>query len=171
MTKQEQVKEILEVIKHCGDYTNKDCAECDYRLYGECKNQKQCEAEAIYNEGYRKVPFGATVLAPEERNDEIREMHEIPEGRDELIAKVDILGRENYDLKAENKQLKTECTLLDDELRIARQETINVLNKLKEKFKGYEAWYYDGTEESYHDLEEEIDEFIKELINNAKNKS
>lgn len=133
MTKQEQVKEILEVIKHCGDYTNRDCAECDYRLYGECKNQKQCEAEALYNEGYRKVPFGATVLAPEERNDEIREMHEILEGRDELIAKVGILGRENYDLNAENRQLKTECALLDDELRIARQDTIDVLNKLKEK--------------------------------------
>ena len=55
MTKQEQVKEILEVIKHCGDYTKRDCAECDYRLYGECKNQKQCEAEALYNEGYRKI--------------------------------------------------------------------------------------------------------------------
>ena len=55
MTKQEQIEEILEVIKHCGDYTNRDCAECDYRLYGECKNQKQCEAEALYNAGYRKV--------------------------------------------------------------------------------------------------------------------
>ena len=143
MTKQEQVKEILEVIKHCGDYTNRDCAECDYRLYGECKNQKQCEAEALYNEGYRKVPFGATVLAPEERNDEIREMHEILEGRDELIAKVGILGRENYDLKAENKQLKTECALLDDELRIARQDTIDVLNKVKEKLNNTpNGWAY-----------------------------
>ena len=37
------------------------------------------------------------------------------------------------DLKAENKQLKTECALLDDELRIARQKTINVLNELKTK--------------------------------------
>ena len=55
MNKQEQVKEILEVIKHCGDYTNRDCAECDYRLYGQCHNQKQCEAEALYNEGYRKI--------------------------------------------------------------------------------------------------------------------
>lgn len=36
-------------------------------------------------------------------------------------------------LKAENKQLKTECALLDDELRIARQDTIDVLNKVKEK--------------------------------------
>ncbi len=55
MTKQEQIEEILEVIKHCGDYTNRDCAECDYRLYGECKNQKQCEAEALYNASYRKI--------------------------------------------------------------------------------------------------------------------
>lgn len=55
MTKQEQIEEILEVIKHCGDYTNRDCAECDYRLYGQCHNQKQCEAEALYNEGYRKI--------------------------------------------------------------------------------------------------------------------
>ncbi len=157
MTKQEQVKEILEVIKHCGDYTNRDCAECDYRLYGECKNQKQCEAEALYNEGYRKVPFGATVLAPEERNDEIREMHEILEGRDELIAKVGILGRENYDLKAENKQLKTECALLDDELRIARQNTIDVLNRLKEKAISLPAI------ETYHFCNL-VDEMIKELV-------
>ena len=55
MIRQEQIEEILEVIKHCGDYTNRDCAECDYRLYGECKNQKQCEAEALYDVGYRKV--------------------------------------------------------------------------------------------------------------------
>ena len=83
------------------------------------------------------------MLAPEERNDEIREMHEILEGRDELIAKVGILGRENYDLKAENRQLKTECALLDDELRIARQDTIDVLNKVKEKLNNTpNGWAY-----------------------------
>ena len=162
MTKQEQVKEILEVIKHCGDYTKRDCAECDYRLYGECKNQKQCEAEALYNEGYRKVPFGATVLAPEERNDEIREMHEILEGWDELIAKVGILGRENYDLKAENKQLKTECALLDDELRIARQDTINVLNELKTK--AFDKDAFNGWAGStFVVLVRDIDKMIEEL--------
>lgn len=162
MTKQEQVKEILEVIKHCGDYTNRDCAECDYRLYGECKNQKQCEAEALYNDGYRKVPFGATVLAPEERNDEIREMHEILEGRDELIAKVGILGRENYDLKAENKQLKTECALLDDELRIARQDTINVLNELKTKAFNKDA-FNGWAGSTFVVLVRDIDKMIEEL--------
>ena len=41
--------------------------------------------------------------------------------------------RKINDLKAENKQLKTECALLDDELRIARQGTIDVLNELKTK--------------------------------------
>lgn len=53
---QEQVRGILEVIKHCGDYTGRDCAECDYRLYGQCHNQKQCEAEALYNAGYKQLP-------------------------------------------------------------------------------------------------------------------
>lgn len=106
MTKQEQVKEILEVIKHCGDYTNRDCAECDYRLYGECKNQKQCEAEAIYKAGYRKVPDWAVVLTPEERDDEMKATNEILAERDDLIARVGNLGRENYDLKTENEQLK-----------------------------------------------------------------
>ena len=170
MTKQEQIEEILEVIKHCGDYTNRDCAECDYRLYGECKNKKQCEAEALYNEGYRKVPFGATVLAPEERNDEIREMHEILEGRDELIAKVGIISRENYDLKAENKQLKTECALLDNELRIARQDTIDVLNKLKDYVNQLACDEYGDSacDTNYITIdidkyEQDIDEMIEEL--------
>lgn len=47
------------------------------------------------------------------------------------------------DLKAENKQLKTECALLDNELRIARQDTIDVLNKVKEKLNNTpNGWAY-----------------------------
>lgn len=122
--------------------------------------------------------FGAVVPALEERDDDPT----CDAADDYTIGfatylmqkrcdKVDRLQSEIKQLEKENKQLKTECTLLDDELRIARQGTIDVLNKLKEKFKGYEAWYYDGIEESYHDLEEEINEFIKELISNAKDKS
>lgn len=57
------------------------------------------------------------------------------------------------DLKAENKQLKTECALLDDELRIARQDTIDVLNRVKEKLNNTpNGWAYT----TY------IDELIKE---------
>lgn len=82
MTKQEQVKEILEVIKHCGDYTKRDCAECDYRLYGECKNQKQCEAEALYGAGYRKIKEKDETL-----EEQIKHLNTIVERLDELLGK------------------------------------------------------------------------------------
>ena len=62
------------------------------------------------------------------------------------------------------EQLKTECTLLDDELRNARQETINVLNKLKAK-----SYVNDYCREVVE--VEKIDELIKELITNAEDKS
>ena len=60
------------------------------------------------------------------------ELHE-PEFEDLAIELYNAGYRKIDDLKAENKQLKTECALLDDELRIARQETIDVLNELKTK--------------------------------------
>lgn len=60
-------------------------------------------------------------------------------------------------LKAENKQLKTECALLDDELRIARQNTIDVLNELKAKT--YVNNYCREVVEV-----EKIDELIKEQL-------
>ena len=59
------------------------------------------------------------------------------------------------DLKSENKQLKTECALLDNELRIARQETIDVLNKVKERAVGLAAI------ETYH-ICNLVDELLKE---------
>lgn len=67
-------------------------------------------------------------------------------------------------VEEEINQLKTECTLLDDELRNARQETINVLNKLKER-----AVVRLAAIETYH-ICNLIDEFIKELIGNAEHK-
>lgn len=139
MTKKEQIDGIAKYV----------CNACEFGIYRACSERqsdvKSCSlalgtARRIYNAGYRKVPDGAVVLTPEERDDEMKATNEILAERDDLIAKVGILGRENYDLKAEikrlekeNRQLKTECALLDDELRIARQETINVLNELKTK--------------------------------------
>ena len=63
-------------------------------------------------------------------------------------------------LKAENKQLKTECALLDDELRIARQNTIDVLNELREKYSTSGNVNNDWATYVYVD---DIDEMIKEL--------
>ena len=66
------------------------------------------------------------------------------------------------DLKAENKQLKTECALLDDELRIARQDTINVLNELKTK--AFDKDAFNGwAGPTFVVLVRDIDKMIKEL--------
>lgn len=71
------------------------------------------------------------------------------------------------DFEAENKQLKTECALLDDELRVARQETINVLNELKGNIKNAIDTYYNSQGGSYYSSEDvinDIDKLIKELV-------
>ena len=66
------------------------------------------------------------------------------------------------DLKAEIKRLKTECALLDDELRIARQETINVLNELKTK--AFDKDAFNGWAGStFVVLVRDIDKMIEEL--------
>ena len=74
------------------------------------------------------------------------------------------------DLKAENKQLKTECALLDDELRIARQDTINVLNKVKDYVNQLACDEYGDSacDTNYITIdidkyEQDIDEMIEEL--------
>lgn len=70
-------------------------------------------------------------------------------------------------LKAENRQLKTECALLDDELCIARQDTINVLNELKGNIKNAIDTYYNSQGGSYYSSEDvinDIDKLIKELV-------
>jgi hypothetical protein len=63
----------------------------------------------------------------------------------------------------EIKQLKTECALLDDELRNARQETIDVLNELKAK-----SYVNDYCREVVE--VEKIDELTAE-VQNAEDKS
>lgn len=170
-TKQEQINEmVLAVPQTIVAY---DANPKGQRLYGE---QRQQIAEALYNAGYRKVPDGAVVLTPEERDDEMKATNEILAERDDLKEKVESLKSEkegwkmrysdsgqknkklsikNAQLKAENEQLKTECALLDDELRIARQDTIDILNKLKTK--SYVNNYCREVVEV-----EKIDELIKE---------
>lgn len=105
MTKKEQIYEIAKYV----------CNACEFGIYRACSKRqtdiKSCSlalgtARRIYNVGYRKVPDGAVVLTPEERDDEMEATNEILAERDDLIAKVGVLGRENYDLKAENEQLK-----------------------------------------------------------------
>ena len=120
--------------------------------------------EIILNEYRNRIEVADNVLS-ETRAKLTKAEHD----RDRYKAEIERLKaqqREIDDLKAENKQLKTECALLDDELRIARQETIDVLNKLKEKIveRMGDREYMGVKYKQGVFSESEIDEIIKENV-------
>lgn len=63
-------------------------------------------------------------------------------------------------LKEENERFENNMKSV---LEIEKKQAVKEFSeKLKEKFSGYEATYYNGYEEGFHDLQEEIDELLKE---------
>ena len=160
MTKQEQVKEILEVIKHCGDYTNRDCAECDYILYGECKNQKQCEAEALYNEGYRKVDKDSVVLTRVDY-EMLKSLYDTQKGAimtssigdlpltigglRKAVDEITRLNRVETELQELNAKYYNEAKDLRRELKQARKETAKEIFQKVVNICRKEEDFQDGT--------------------------
>ena len=116
--------------------------------------------EIMLNEYRNRIEVADNVLS-ETRAKLTKAEHD----RDRYKAEIERLKaqqRKIDDLKAENKQLKTECALLDDELRIARQETINVLNELKTK--AFDKDAFNGWAGStFVVLVRDIDKMIEEL--------
>lgn len=116
--------------------------------------------EIMLNEYRNRIEVADNVLS-ETRAKLTKAEHD----RDRYKAEIERLKaqqREIDDLKAENKQLKTECALLDDELRIARQDTIDVLNELKTK--AFDKDAFNGWAGStFVVLIRDIDKMIEEL--------
>ena len=126
MTKQEQIEEIQKIIDDSWEFSSIS-AELGS---GDGDINVEEAAKALYNAGYRKIDeFEKCRKCPAWSGTDCTK-NPYTEGC--LDDKVN-LKNEIKRLEKENKQLKTECALLDDELRIARQETINVLNELKTK--------------------------------------
>lgn len=153
MTRQEQIEEMRREIYYARSKVN-GIATSNYI------------AEALYSVSYRKVPDGAVVLTPEERDDEMKATNEILAERDDLIAKVGILGRENYDLKAEIKRLKKENEQLKAKLE---KNPLAIKQKIMEE-DDYEltereqaTLFLDRMEsdvEILHDIVENLDELL-----------
>lgn len=106
---------------------------------------------------YSQEQYDALLAVCKSYRQDIEQLTEERNRYAETLAKYQIAS--DKEIAAQVKQLKTECTLLDDELRNARQETINVLNKLKAK-----SYVNDYCREVVE--VEKIDELIKELIKN-----
>ena len=134
MNEEQQIEEMAKIM--CGN----DCEECakeSAEFYNqtleEARNNKcllkNC-AKTLYEQGYRKLPDGATVL--------------LVGGNNQALDEKTI----EYFVK-HNEQIRKEAVK-------------EFAEKVKEKFDGYEATYYNGYEEGFHDLQEEIDELLKE---------
>ena len=132
MTKQEQIEEMAKVI--CGSKLS-----CEVCLEKAIKDAEICGIDFVEE-------MRAGVCDPKQSAE----------------ALYNAGYRKINDLKAENKQLKTECALLDDELRIARQDTIDVLNELKTK--AFDKDAFNGWAGStFVVLVRDIDKMIEEL--------
>lgn len=92
-------------------------------------------SEDLYNAGYRKVPENVILL---DFNTEAGTAFYTVMPRDEFVRNVS-------SRKAVEKNAVKEFA-----------------EKMKEKFEGYDATSYNGYEEGFHDLQEEIDELLKE---------
>ena len=99
MNKQEQIEEMANIPHKCIKSSCEDCIKNDRK----CTDYKQ--AELLYNAGYRKVPDGAVILTPEERDEEMKEINKTLAERDELKAEI-------AELKSEIEELKLKCAAL-----------------------------------------------------------
>lgn len=95
MNKKQQIEEIRHILENYIDYIKDECDKC---VTACSRYNVTCMAYALYNAGYRKVPYGAVVLTPEEGDDEMKATNDI-------LAERDVLKAENKRLSAKLGQI------------------------------------------------------------------
>lgn len=118
MNKDEEIIKLAQFLhnRYCNeDACCKDINECKI-----CNCTSKALAEVLYNAGYRKVPDGAVILTPEERDEELKACNE---KQAELEAEIDRLKADNEALQMwneaymkENEKLKEENHKLENDL-------------------------------------------------------
>lgn len=152
------------------DHIAEEVAENVYNFYKPIDNEP---VGAMYIEGCRKGFFDrdnqvrTLATAIKELKDENAELKN---ERDEYYAQADRLQARLAQAQEDNSEFQYQLrnshltiSLLDTRLKHARRQAAEEFaEKLKEKFDGYDATSYNGYEEGFHDLQEEIDEVLKE---------
>lgn len=174
MNKEEQIKEIEQFIY---DYVDSKQTEKVY-LFSSRVNElakpfvhNKGIAEALYNAGYRKVPDGAVILTPEERDEELKACNE---KQAELEAKIEILKIQNNNLEIAFDRLNARSERFESNMKsVLEIEKRNAVEEFAKKVKEYInnkviADFDDSESVQYYtiDLDEfecEIDEILKEL--------
>lgn len=132
MNKEQLIKEICKLI--CAT-----CAQFDGCAIN-CKAHRDT-AEVLYKAGYRKVPDGAVILTPEERDEELKACNE----------KQAELENEIYGLKTNYDCLCEHCTDLENK-NVAAQNMIDSqakeIERLKADNEALKMWNEAYTEEN-----------------------
>lgn len=153
MTKEQQIEEMTRKMQKCYEKNGL----LNFKWF----------AEVLYNAGYRKVPKGSFICSGREANLDIevcnncgmQQANELFE-RDKEIErlKAKCQRKQNFIEDMQVKKCGMKCP-------IAHTLVKEFAEKLKEKFDGYDATSYNGYEEGFHNLQEEIDELLKGYCN------
>lgn len=167
MNKEQQIEEIKEVI---------------ISVYGRSRtggedflNNRQ--AEALYNAGYRRVPNGAVVLTPEERDEEMKEIIKTLAERDELKA-------ENERLYEKLRQLLSSIDTVKEMNAIARGTIDEYQKKAVKEFaeklkaKCHDNGYWDSDSNDINDeffvhvpgtiTIDDVNELLNSVVDNSE---
>ena len=161
MNKEQQIKEICKLIcATCAQFDG-----CDIN----CKAHRDT-AETLYNAGYRKVPDGAVILTPEERDEELKACNE---KQAELENEIERLKADNEALQMWNnisaekiqKLSETNKCFASNMKSVLEIEKKNAVKEFAEKLKMKafnKDMFNDWAGATYVVLVREIDKLLKE---------
>ena len=93
-------------------------------------------------------------------NDYKHEIERLNNEYNKAFERLKSQQREIDRLKEENERFGNNMKSV---LEIEKKQAVKEFaEKLKEKFSGYKVAYYNGYEEGFHDIQDEIDELLKE---------
>lgn len=159
MTKEQQNGKIIKIVKNAiADNTAVWNGEDDI-IALDC-NDVDHIAEEVAEKGYDLYSsvFGNEIKSLKRGIKELQDENaELNRERGEYYAQADRLQAKLAQVLMRVDKTK-EWTLDRAKIEGAKE----FAEKLKEKFDGYDATFYNGYEEGFHDLQEEIDEVLKE---------
>lgn len=121
-------------------------------------------AKALYNAGYRKVPDGAVILTPEERDEELKACNE---KQAKLEAEIEILKIQNKNLEIAFDRLEARSELFESNMKsVLEIEKRKAVEEFAEKLKRKafnKDMFNDWAGATYVVLVRDIDELLKEF--------
>ena len=167
MTKEQQIEELTMLLfNKAENYCNADGEIIPNMI-----------ADTLYDAGYRKVPKGAVILSPEERDEEMKAYNEERKERENELLTMQMSCLSAYfeveQLQKENKQLQEQLNSANaGNVNCSGCELVevNAVKEFAEKLKNHppkntKTIYWDygaGWDDCWHAVKVVVDELLKE---------